>query len=635
MADLILKRFAARNWMTIKETEIAFPPSGLVLLSGVVGSGKTGLTEALCRMLFGAVGRFNNFGEYSLDEKGNTYLKLEVEFRGKPLVIESGFCCREMSLTGEALRYSYDGGAPVERSRIAETRSEINGILGISRELAESLICVDGDRLKFNRMGQGDLVGLVMQVLNQPSWDAHYRKALEKLNAFKRDATAETTACTTARTALKSAEDELTQAQEDLQAAIDEQAEKEKSRADSLAECVKQIAAIALFDEELTKQMEDLEHQIKRKEKQLAKEEHEVEIRRNNMDDNVTTLVTQREKLLETKTRLEGAVERAEDAVNALMGEPEFCPKCNKPWDKKHSAEEIEKARKALEAAEAAYEKQATIVKAADADLAAAREKARAAGKELREFRDKFNVKQLSESYETAETQVTSNQRESHRWEVQKTRYEQSVDGSAVASAKSVVTLNTTRVTEAEQAVKTAAEALAETQEGLRMIEYWTKAFSPNGIPNMLLNETVGPLNDVAQRVSHQLGRGMMEVWFSTTKKLVSGEQKPQLNVQVKNRMGSNKANGCSKGESTLTNLVILESLSELGRVSSRVGLRIFDEPFTNADEIVARALYAYLAELAKTSLIFLADHNAVASSYANYILGVTKQAGGTVYAWQ
>lgn len=635
MADLVLKRFSARNWMTIKETEIAFPSSGLVLLSGAVGTGKTGLTEALCRMLFGAVGRFNNFGDYSTDEKGNTYLKLETEFRGKALVIESGYCCREMSLTGEALRYSYDGGEPVERSRIAETRNEINAILGISRELAESLISVDGDKLKFNRMGQGDLVEIVMQVLNQPSWDSHYRKALGTLNTFKRDVARDETAVTNAHTSRKDADAALTEAQEDLQAAIDERDKKEASRAASLAECVKQIADIARQDADYAVQMEDIDHQIKRKAKQLAKEEHEAEIHRNNMNDNVDTLQAQKEKLVETRSKLEAAVEKAEDAVNALLGEPEFCPKCSKPWDKKHGAEEIQKARYSLETAEAAYEKQVVIVAAADKDLAAAREKVKQANQALREFRDTFNVKQLSESFQEIEGKVSKNQRESHRWQLQKVHYEKPVDGAAVASAQTVVKLATTSVTEAEEEVKTAADALAETKEGLRLVEYWTKAFSPNGIPNMLLNETVTPLNDVAQRVSHQLGRGMMEVWFSTTKKLVSGEQKPCLNVQVKNRMGSSKASGCSKGESTLTNLVILESLSELGRVSSRVGLRVFDEPFTNADDVVARALYAYLAELAKTSLIFLADHNAVASNYANYILGVTKQGDGTAYAWQ
>jgi len=635
MADLVLKRLSMRNWMTCRETDIEFPTSGLVLLSGVIGSGKTGLTEALGRMLFGASGRFPHFGDYSLDEKGNTYLKLETEFRGRPLVIESGYCCREMSLNGEALRYSYDGEEPVERGKIAETRKEINALLGISRELAESLICVDGDKLKFNRMGQGDLVEIVMQVLNQPSWDKHYATARNKLNAFRRDLAEDTSDCEHARNKLATAKERVTEAEDDVQTAEDEKASKEKSRSDSLKVVNENIAELEKQQNTYQDTMEDLAHQIRRKEKQLAKEEHEVEIRRNDLNEGVRKLQEQKETLVEKRTTLKNAVDAAKQTLDDLSGEPETCPTCSKPWDKKHGADEIAKAEKAHKDALKKYNQQRTICEAADEDLQANRDKAADADRELREFRTKFNVQELSLQHEDTESLLADAQREIHRWQLEKAKYEKPVDNSAVASAKAVLKERREFVTECEEAVTTAAAALAESQEGIRIIEYWTKAFSPNGIPNMILNETVAPLNDVAQRVSHQLGRGMMEVFFSTSKQLQSGEQKPHLNVQVRNRMGSNKAIGCSKGESTLTNLVILESLSELGRISPRVGLRVFDEPFTNANEAVARALYSYLAELAKTSLIFLADHNPVASSYAHYVMGVEKGGEGTVYAWQ
>ena len=66
MVDLKLKRVSIRNWMKFRAIDIEFPEKGLVLVQGVntasggallsVGSGKTGIGEAISRTLLGVPG---------------------------------------------------------------------------------------------------------------------------------------------------------------------------------------------------------------------------------------------------------------------------------------------------------------------------------------------------------------------------------------------------------------------------------------------------------------------------------------------------------------------------------------------------------------------------------------------------
>ena len=163
MADLKLKKVTIRNWMKFRNVELEFPDRGLIMVTGQnnasggalqsVGSGKTGIGEAISRTLLGVSGRFNYAKQFSSHQKGDTYVKVEAELFSKPLVVELGYKCPELSTTAEALRFSYDGGKPIERALIAETRAELTKLIGVPSLLATWTVFVDGDNLKFNKLG--------------------------------------------------------------------------------------------------------------------------------------------------------------------------------------------------------------------------------------------------------------------------------------------------------------------------------------------------------------------------------------------------------------------------------------------------------------------------------------------------
>src|ERR1041385_1189868 len=103
MADLTLKQVKIRNWTTIREAELVFPDKGLVLVTGLnatsrgnmesIGSGKTSLGEAISRAMLGITGRYQHLGHYSPTQKGNLYVRLDLELNGQPLVVENGYKC--------------------------------------------------------------------------------------------------------------------------------------------------------------------------------------------------------------------------------------------------------------------------------------------------------------------------------------------------------------------------------------------------------------------------------------------------------------------------------------------------------------------------------------------------------------
>ena len=92
--------------------------------------------------------------QISLDKAGDTYVRLEADLLGKPLVVEAGYDCDEMGSNGEALRYSYGGGKPKERGRMQQTRDDLAKLLGVPPLLAGWTAFIDGEKLKFNKLKQ-------------------------------------------------------------------------------------------------------------------------------------------------------------------------------------------------------------------------------------------------------------------------------------------------------------------------------------------------------------------------------------------------------------------------------------------------------------------------------------------------
>lgn len=636
MVDLKLKRVSIRNWMKFRAIEIEFPEKGLVLVQGVntasggallsVGSGKTGIGEAISRTLLGVPGRFNTLKQFSTDKAGNLYVVLEVELRGKSLTIESGYKCKELSSTGEALRYHYDGKT-VERGKIDQTRAELSKLLGVSPLLASWTAFIDGDSIKFNKLGQADSVELVMASLRQPPWNDYHEASKATLGKFRRDMAINEAAHKSAAANVEGVQEEVNAAKRTASA---ERQKFEQAKAQNDAEIRRYQKAVntkTQHIDEAKKEMEGIAKKLKVMEDERAEASHKLEIKLHEIEDALREAEESRKPLTEAYSATQEKVVEARTAYSNYASAAKNCPTCNRPMGKIDPAR-LQELKEALEAAKAVSQKASEKWQVAEQRVVDLNQSYRDASRKHREMSGKQDVEDLAQRHEELDQAVSNALDEIHEYELEIARLQHGPSDAALLSAETTVSDRQRALKAAQAALAEAAAALVGDQATLKVLEYWNLAFSPYGIPNMVLRDAIAPLNKEARRVSAAMTGGTIEVRYSTIRELASGLEKAQLNIEVDNKLGDKDLSGSSKGEAGLTNFIIAETLSEVGQVSRRVGYRWYDEIVPHQDPKVCHSIYSYMKETAHRLgiLVFLVDHNPVAANYADHVLIVEKK---------
>lgn len=649
MADLKIKNIKIRNWMTIREADITFPEKGLILVLGSnlasdgklqsVGSGKTGLGEALAIAMAGVKGRYSEFGYYAEDRGGkDMYVKVEASLLAKPLSVEMGFKCAELSKTGEGLKFTYGDKPSVQRGDPTQTRRELQKTIRITPELANWTVFVSGDRLNFEKMSQENSVNLVMAALAQPPWTEYFELAKAKLQAANKQLAVSAQALESAKmradTAagdLDEAVEEHKQAEEDYQRQVDQQSGritelKQQNGADR--------SAIKAAEQEMAK----IKKQLALLEEQQATQNHQWEIEKQNLRDDVAELDEKRLEAAEKRTAATTHFNGLNTQLAEMKKVPKNCPKCNKPWDKAHSEEEIAKIESALDKAEEACDKADAVYSEIDKKRRQINEQIGQLEQKMRTSGHVSDVRHLGDKYSAQERLIRSLNTSIHERELKAAKLAEGVDKSFVNKKSAVVEERTRALAKVKEAITTAASDLTMDEEVVKAVQYWYKAYGPTGIPNMILADAVPLMNRVAQRISALMTGSTLEVTYSTTRTLTGGETRQKLVTKVNNRIGSKRSEGSSKGEGGLTNLIIAENLNEIGQVSNRMGFRWYDEITNGQDSVVRRSIFAYLKEVAERLgiLVFVVEHHPEIASFADYVLVAEKsREHGTRFFWR
>ena len=643
MALTILKRVTLRNWATVRHAEVEFPESGLVLVRGIntlangkmasIGSGKTALGEAISRALLAVRGRFTNLGKFSTNGKGNSYVKVEVEHNGKPLTVELGFKAKEINLTGEGLKFTYDGQT-VYRDNNANTRSDLAKILTVPPALACWTVHLDGDSLNFNDLAERNAVGLLMAALRQPAWTMMSKSANEAANEYRRDVT-------NADQALTTAKDDASEARDDVNAAEARLAEAKTDYEQQVAENSREITGteskVTVLTEALKQRAVEREKVVKEIDRRTRLNAAKIKQAEEKTRTIQSRLDEARDAHSEAREEQSGAAADERSALgelNRAKTTPKNCPTCSKPWDKGDTLQQ---------AAHEKHEKAAAVRKAADAAVTAAKKRFdtiqteyNAAYTAWETLRDEAPIDELSTQCEDMDSQTNEDNRTLRTLDQTLVRLRHGPDKTEVTRAETTVTERKATRTKLDKKVTDAAAKLSELKQSLSVVQYWQQAFSASGIPNMVLHDAMAPLNTISKHLSARMTGGTLDVSYATSRALASGDQKAELVINVKNTLGSHSAEGSSKGERGLTNLIIAETLAEVGGIASRIGYRWYDEVCPNQDEVVRRSIYTYMAEIAARHniLVFLVDHNAEAANYAQHVLIAEKTVKGTAYRW-
>ena len=646
MSQFKLKRIRIRNWMTIREQEIEFPSQGLIFVSGQnsggpsgfesIGAGKTSLGEALAIAVTGVRGRFSSFGHYSTKEKGNTLVVVEGTLGDRSLTIEMGHRCKELSKTGEGLRFSV-GENIISRSNVNLTRVELSQTLGITPELAPWTTYVDGDKLDFSSLSQSQSVELLMASLSQPSWSSYHAKAKKTLDQLEEDITTKLASKQTLSELVTSTELAIIRAKDDLaekqnafeksKAQMASQLDAAKARMDSIKQ---EVAQRDIRRKELKKSIKEIEDELALQFKELEAKEM---VKRN---EKAAISLSKKPHVTQERT-LSLSHSQHETALRSLRSKPKECPTCKKPWDKGPSDEDIEKASQKVEESLVLLE---SIRKKIDEFQTLEDEKQTELDELQRQHRS-LNVRDRVRGFSTELDQLDEADRKvsgaMSSLTTMMATFEKGPSDREVVKATSILEEKQRNLIEYQVKLESLDGEVTEIQDLCKVVSYWTGAFSPTGIPNLVLARSVGPLNQISMALSHRLSGGTLGITYETTKELVSGDQRNCLNVAVKNSLGASRVAGNSKGESGLNNLIIAETINEVGQVASRVGFRWYDEVISNQDNKVRRAIINYLKETAHRLgiLIFVVDHHPEVSASADYVLRAAKDKDGvTTFKW-
>jgi DNA repair exonuclease SbcCD ATPase subunit len=638
--SLIPKKVYLRNFGTVKETELTLPKPGLCLVVGhnltsssvsSIASGKTLLGEALSRSLLGVSGRFANFGAYSCDLTGNKNMLVQVdcELNGVPLTVWAGYKAKELSATGEGLRFRYGNGEITERGNIRETRQELNQLIGVPTPLASYSVHLDGDKMDFKKMAERDLVDLFSSTRSIANWNEAQKRVSLHINSSKDELATQRAKVSLLNENIDDSEAEiieLTAQSTTVRENLADQRARQKERVDAKTSEISQ-AQQQLGEYEKSKQK--IKQEIKEIEDKKATEYAKISIDLKQTKSEMVVLSIELKTKATVKTEWETKVRAAKSELASLT-EPDSCPTCGKPWDKKNT--EIANAKKTkIKSLESELKEKVSQ----HASVEAAYEKLEKRYDELGRQQDNLNVayqvSSLSKAYESKEKAEKTTRQEISSKSAELENLKKPIsDAELISLQVKIETAGKTKV-KAQEDIKIVQSSLTEIETFINVLEYLYAAFGPTGITNMMLHDSLDYVNKLSSSLSSSLTGNLIEISFSSSKILADSSERPSLTINVKNRMGSRRLEGSSKGEGCVSDLIVSETLYGLGRLWNKVGYRWLDEAVRSQDSVVRGSVYNFYRSQAKQHnlLTMVVEHSQDVEAYADTIIMAEKSSSG------
>jgi len=630
--------------MMAEAGQVTFPDHGLVYVTGLntasggkftsIGAGKTALGDAICYTLF-EVGQFNNIRQFSTDEEGGTYVCLNCSLGKAALKVESGFKCNELSQSGEGFKFAYDQEV-IGRARLGQTRDELLKAIRVSPDVARWTIMVDGDRLRFNDLSQQKLVELLMMSLAQPPWDHFHSKAKETLSNFQSELTAASIKYNQYAESLKTKNDELESAISDKEEAKKEYDSGKALISEMLFNVRQQLASEIASLAKIKDDQESTKKKIKQIEDERASKYHELETKGLGIDSQIGKARESREAvwaILATKTSDANATKTKLDEVQST---PETCSQCGQDWPVKIDPSIVQALKADHKLKIEAKNKASDELEMATRAVRVLEDQRQGIRTQLKALAVSNDIQQLGIKLDELDSEGDEILESKQDLELEIKELERGPSRDKLSRCESIVTERQAQAKAAKEKLEAASATIAEAEVSVNVVKYWTAGFGPTGIPNMILRNAIDPLNAVARRLSSIMTGDTIQVSFDTTKTLATGKDKSELVIKVKNCLGSKKGRQGSKGERGLANLIISETLAEVGQVNRRVGFKWYDEVISGQDPTVRCAILSYLKGMARANglLVFITDHHSEAVNYSDFVLQAEKTSSGTTYSW-
>jgi DNA repair exonuclease SbcCD ATPase subunit len=514
---------------------------------------------------------------------------------------------------------------------------EISRALGVQEYLSRWTIYIDGDQLRFSSLSQKDSVDLLMGSLNQPPWTQYHENVKKTKGKFEVQLEGLDSRHREYADSMKDTELDLREAEDALRASKKRHREYEALREERVAALDESTRKYRLKLSRLEARQKEIKKLIEAETARGAEEYKNLELDRKHALSMCARAGRFKERLTEKRAVAREKLERAKEKADELEAQPKACPTCGKAWDRHCSRQELADAQEVVEIRRERVHKLKALYEKACHDEEKYRGQQETADDKIDKSRSEGKVTELSGEHEVNQREVVNVSQSIDENDAEAKEAGKNPHDAELREAEAIVRERTKNLDKSRDRLAKVAQEIVEVKESLKVVQYWADAFGPYGIPNMILKETISPLNSISKRLSTVLTAGVLNVHYSTSRELASGREKSELVIKTENKEGATKVEGSSKGEGGISNLIIAETIAEIGMVARRVGFRWYDEVVNSQDPVVRRNIFSYLKDVARTYgiLVFVVDHHPETGNYADHILLAEKTSEhGTKYSW-
>lgn len=158
----------------------------------------------------------------------------------------------------------------------------------------------------------------------------------------------------------------------------------------------------------------------------------------------------------------------------------------------------------------------------------------------------------------------------------------------------------------------------------LHILEFHKEAFSPTGIPSMLIDEAIPFMNNSISNYMSRISGGRYTVSFDTLKSTKAGEFRDKISVNVfDNKTHADKRVQLSGGQTRLIDIATILTLSDLQSSiqAMKFNILLFDEIFDSLDDENIGSVCNILKQLSLEKSIIIISHRHIDQIEADEIL--------------
>lgn len=165
------------------------------------------------------------------------------------------------------------------------------------------------------------------------------------------------------------------------------------------------------------------------------------------------------------------------------------------------------------------------------------------------------------------------------------------------------------KVKEYEKNITECENELSVINEELEIITFWRKGFSDVGIPGIIMDEIVTPLNKIISGLTDMIDD--IRISFDSTRETKTGDSRNKFEFKAIHQTKLSTYEMFSAGESKITDIIVLLSLRYLREQSNNISINLvmFDEILDNLDQENSEIVVNMLQKLKLDHCVLLISH--------------------------